>query len=60
MPRFLVRWKGISYGESYVTAENEDEALEKAQAGEDKNFAECGEDYPVWDIDEIVLEDEEE
>ena len=60
MPKYRVLWKKEEKGISYVDAENEEEALNKAERGEDENFENLNETYgcPEWKIDEIENEED--
>jgi len=59
MKRFKIVWKDIRYGESLVTAENEEEAREKAEKNEDEDFEEL-DPSGDWEIDEIIEIEEED
>ncbi len=55
MPKYRVLWKKEERGISYVDAENEEDALNKAEGGKDENFENLSETYASakWVIDKI-------
>lgn len=60
MNNYQVRWKNVEYGVSYVLAENEEEAKQKAPATlNDESFEVWDAEPPVWQIDSIELDEED-